>query len=116
MQYLPLGALVGLILLVELVLVLGGIVLAPEVAANRAAPMPAASDLTNTQALGELLYTHYAYFFQAAGMILLVAMIGAIVLTHRSRVGVRRQDIAQQTARRPADTIEVRKVQTGSGI
>jgi NADH-quinone oxidoreductase subunit J len=78
--------------------------------------MPTPEAVTNTQALGEILYTHYAYFFQAAGMILLVAMIGAIVLTHRQRAGVRRQRISAQVARRPGDTIEVRKVRTGSGI
>jgi len=115
MQYLPLGALVGFILLGELLLVLGGFVIAPDVARNRAAPMPTPETLTNTHALGEILYTHYIYFFQAAGMILLVSMIGAIVLTHRRRAGVRRQRIADQVARRPADTIEIRKVQTGSG-
>jgi NADH-quinone oxidoreductase subunit J len=116
MQYLPLGALVGFILLAEILLVLGGLVIAPEVTRNLAAPMPMPETVTNTQALGEILYTHYAYFFQAAGMILLVAMIGAIVLTHRQRTGVRRQRISAQVARRPGDTIEVRKVQTGSGI
>ena len=115
MQYLPLGALVGFILLGELLLVLGGFVIAPDVARNRAAPMPTPETLTNTHALGEILYTHYIYFFQAAGMILLVSMIGAIVLTHRRRAGVRRQRIADQVARQPADTIEIRKVQTGSG-
>ena len=72
--------------------------------------------MTNTHALGQLLYTHYIYLFQAAGMILLIAMIGAIVLTHRRRPGVRRQDIGRQIARRPADSIEIRKIPTGKGL
>ena len=72
--------------------------------------------MTNTEAIGNLLYTNYVYFFQAAGMILLVAMIGAIVLTHRSREGVRKQRISDQVARRPEETVEVVKVSTGSGI
>ena len=101
MQYLPLGALVGFILLAELLLVLGGFVIAPDVARNRAAPMPTPETLTNTHALGEILYTHYIYFFQAAGMILLVSMIGAIVLTHRERKDTRPQNISRQNRRRP---------------
>jgi NADH-quinone oxidoreductase subunit J len=80
------------------------------------APMPTPDTVTNTHALGQIIYTHYIYFFQAAGMILLVAMIGAIVLTHRSRSGVRRQKIADQIARRPSDSVEVVKVPTGRGI
>ena len=73
-------------------------------------------DITNTEAIGQLLYTKYVYFFQAAGMILLVAMIGAIVLTHRSREGVKKQRIGQQIDRRPEETVEIKKVQIGSGI
>jgi len=116
MQYLPLGALVGLILLAELIFVLGGYVITPSLSAHLAAPIPQAAGTPNTQALGEILYTNYVYFFQAAGMVLLVSMIGAIVLTHRRRDGVRRQRIADQVARRPADSVEVRKVASGSGI
>ncbi|MCB2099927.1 MAG: NADH-quinone oxidoreductase subunit J [Rhodobacterales bacterium] len=114
LQYLPIGALVGLILLVELLVVLGGWHLTPEITAQASAPAPA--DLTNTQALGELIYTHYLYLFQGAGVVLLVAMIGAIVLTHRKRPGVRKQRIADQLARRVEDTIEVKSVETGKGI
>ncbi len=114
LQYLPIGALVGLILLVELVMVLGSWVIAPEAAASSATPIP--SGVTNTHALGAVLYTDYLYLFEAAGMILLVAMIGSIVLTHRRRPGVRKQVIADQVARRPHDTIEIRKVETGKGI
>ncbi len=114
LQYLPIGALVGLILVAELIFVLGSWVLTPEAVAIGAAGTP--HDVTNTHALGRILYTDYIYLFQAAGMVLLVAMIGAIVLTHRSRPGVRKQRVADQNARRPSDTIEVRKVETGRGI
>ena len=93
LQYLPIGALVGMILLVELILVLGGY--AVRAGAVRARP-PSRSrrlaDASNTAALGEILYTRYIFFFQIAGLILLVAMIGAIVLTLRHKVGVKRQD------------------------
>ena len=114
LQYLPIGALVGLVLLVELFLVVGSWQLAPDmpVAAVQAGVDP----VSNTHALGAVLYTNYLYLFQAAGIILLVAMIGAIVLTHRRRVGVRRQNIARQVARSPADTIEIRKVLSGKGL
>src|SRR5215468_1107019 len=97
MRYLPIGALIGFILLAELLLVFGTWVIAPGVAGLKNAPLPAnVGALTNTRALGELLYTRYIFAFQAAGVILLVAMIGAIVLTLRQRVGVRRQRIAEQ--------------------
>ena len=72
--------------------------------------------LSNTHALGQVIYTHYAYFFQAAGLILLTAMIGAIVLTLRHKEGVKRQDSAAQVARNPATAIEVRKVASRAGI
>jgi NADH-quinone oxidoreductase subunit J len=72
--------------------------------------------VANTEALGRILYTDYVYLFQAAGLILLVAMIGAIVLTLRQRAGVRRQSIVAQVGRRRADTLEVKDVPTGSGI
>ena len=111
LTYLPVGALIGIVLLAELLLVLGGWVIAPETI--RAAPMP---DMSNTAALGELIYTRYIYFFQAAGMVLLVAMVGAIVLTLRHREHVKRQSIADQVARTPATSIEVRKVEPGKGL
>ncbi len=115
-KYLPIGALVGFILLAELVLVFGSWVIAPNVATLAAAPTPSASAVTNTRALGDLLYTRYIFAFQAAGMILLVAMIGAIVLTLRQRADTRRQSISEQLARRRADTIEVVKVPVGQGV
>ena len=116
LQYLPLGGIVGLVLLMELAIVVGGFVISPEVSGRFAAPIPVPSDIANTEALGNIIYTKYVYFFQAAGIILLVAMIGAIVLTHRSREGTRKQRISEQVNRRPEDTIEIKKVSTGSGI
>jgi NADH-quinone oxidoreductase subunit J len=116
LRYLPVGALIGIVLLSELVVVFGGWVLSPEVAAGTPAPRPAPEVVTNTDALGQLIYTHYVYLFQAAGMVLLVAMIGAIVLTHRTREGVRKQRISDQIRRSTEDTIEVLDVPTGKGI
>ncbi len=116
LQYLPIGGLIGLVLLVELLVVVGGWALAPEAAHTGAAAMPAPAVLPNTHALGMLLYTHYVYLFQAAGIVLLVAMIGAIVLTHRQREGVRKQRISHQLRRRAEDSVEVRDVPTGKGI
>ena len=117
LRYAPIGAVVGLILLVELLIILGGWTLSPTARTTEAvAATPAITDVTNTHALGNLIYTHYIYLFQIAGMILLIAMIGAIVLTHRRRPGIRRQDISRQVARRPADTIEIRKIPSGKGI
>ena len=116
LQYLPLGAMIGLILLAELLVIVGGWTLAPDAAALGAAPTPPIANVTNTQALGEILYTDYVYLFQAAGMVLLVAMIGAIVLTHRRREGVRRQVIGRQLARSAAASIELKKVEPGKGI
>jgi NADH-quinone oxidoreductase subunit J len=116
MRYLPIGALIGLVLLAELVLIFGQWVIAPGVAGLQAAPLPASpTALTNTRALGHLLYTRYIFAFQAAGMILLVAMIGAIVLTLRHRVGVRRQRIAAQLARTRAEAVALVKAPLGAG-
>ncbi|MDD9903425.1 MAG: NADH-quinone oxidoreductase subunit J [Rhodospirillaceae bacterium] len=115
-QYLPVGALVGLILLAELLVVGSGWVVIPQAESVAAAPIPPIDQVTNTEAIGRLIYTKYVYLFQAAGLVLLVAMVGAIVLTLRSRAGVRKQRIGDQVARRPDDAIEVVKVTTGSGI
>jgi NADH-quinone oxidoreductase subunit J len=116
LQYLPIGALVGLILLVELILVLGGVLVSPETAATAAAPIPPADQMSNVGAIGELLYTRYIFFFQMAGVVLLVAMIGAIVLTLRHKVGVKRQDIARQVARTPQTAVTVLHVESGKGL
>ena len=112
MQYLPVGALIGIILLAELVLVFGSWALAPTTAALQ---QPTPPEISNTEALGNLLYTEYFYLFQAAGFILLVAIIGAITLTLRHRPGVRRQNIGEQVHRSARDAIEIKKVQPGSG-
>ena len=116
LQYLPVGALIGIILLSELVVVFGSWVMSPEVGSGTPAPRPPPESVTNTDAIGQLLYTHYIYLFQAAGIVLLVAMIGAIVLTHRQRDGVRKQRIADQLRRSAKDTVEVVDVPTGKGI
>ncbi|CAA7625828.1 NADH-quinone oxidoreductase subunit J [Magnetospirillum sp. UT-4] len=116
LQYLPTGAVIGLILLVELAVMFGGWTFAPDVEALVMAPAPTADQVSNTDALGRLLYTTYAYLFQASGVILLVAMIGTIMLTLRRRPGVRKQKIADQIARTGKDSVEIRKVPSGGGI
>ena len=116
LQYMPVGMLVGIILLVELLMVLGTASMSPEVLASGTEPIPDLAQRQNTAALGDVLYTKYIYLFQTAGMILLVAMIGAIVLTLRQRPGVRKQNIAKQLARRREDAVELKKVQPGQGI
>ncbi|MFC3071905.1 NADH-quinone oxidoreductase subunit J [Shinella pollutisoli] len=116
LEYAPVGALIGVILAVELIVVVGGATLSPEIAKNSAMPIPPVTERTNTAALGDVLYTHYAYFFQIAGLVLLVAMIGAIVLTLRHRQNIKRQDVSAQVARTPATAVEVVKVKPGQGI
>ena len=116
LQYLPIGALVGIILVAELILIFGSWIINPDAAQIVAAPSAAPSEITNTHALGRLIYTQYVYLFQAAGLVLLVSMIGAIVLTLRKRPSVRRQLIAEQVSRRVEDVIEIKDVPTGSGI
>lgn len=116
LQYVPVGGVIAIILLAELAIVLSGYIAAPEIAGTTAAPTPDIAEISNTEALGQLLYTKYIYFFQAAGMILLVAMVGAIVLTLRHKEGVKRQNIAQQVARNRETAIEVIDVETGKGI
>ena len=116
MEALPLGALVGLILLAELVAVRGGWIVAPNVATAVGAPTPELDQVTNTHALGRLMYTQYVYLFQASGIVLLIAMIGAIVLTLRHRPGVRKQNVGEQISRRREDVVVVRMVTTGEGV
>ncbi|WGF89164.1 NADH-quinone oxidoreductase subunit J [Marinivivus vitaminiproducens] len=117
LQYLPVGALIGLILLVELLLVGGTWVLSPEITATGQTPIPPPDITTNTAAIGAVLYTDYFYLFQLAGLILLVAIVGAIALTLRHRVvAPRRQNVAAQVYRRRAEAIEVRRVTPGSGV
>jgi NADH-quinone oxidoreductase subunit J len=116
LQYLPVGALVGVIFLAELLLVVGAWTIGPAVPNAIAAPIPPFYSVSNTEALGQVLYTRYIYFFQTAGVILLVAMIGAIVLTLRHKPNIKRQDISRQVARTKADSIEVVKVRPGQGL
>jgi NADH-quinone oxidoreductase subunit J len=121
MRYLPIGAVIGFVLLAELVLVFGHWVIAPGVGALGVAPVlaPATAQivpLTNTRALGNLLYTRYLFAFQTAGVILLVAMIGAIVLTLRERAGVRRQRIPEQVGRSRAEAVAIVKVPLGGAV
>ncbi len=114
LQYLPIGMLIGGIFLAELLLVVGAWVIGPGIPQAITAPIP--TNITNTEAIGLVLYTRYVYFFEAAGMILLVSMIGAIVLTLHHRPRVRRQDIGEQVARKPSASIEVVKVRSGQGL
>jgi NADH-quinone oxidoreductase subunit J len=116
LQYLPIGALVGLIVLAELLLVVVGWTVSPDVAQTITAPIPPIASTTNTEALGQVLYTRYIYYFQASGVVLLVAMIGAIVLTLRHKPSVKRQNIAQQVARTKATAIDIVKVRPGQGL
>ena len=113
-EYLPIGALIGLVLTVELGLVFGHWVFADAAPAARAAEMPAPSDVPNTQALGAILYDDYILIFQLAGLILLVAMIGAIVLTLRHRQDIKRQDILEQMYR--GRDVELKDVEPGQGV
>ena len=114
LKYLPVGLVVGLLLMVELIFVVGAWVTAPKLASD--APTPPSAEVSNTEALGRLLYTDYVYLFEAAGLILLVAMIGAIVLTLHHRRDVKRQDIGEQVRRSPETAVEVVKVETGRGL
>ena len=116
LQYLPIGALIGLIFLVELILVVSGWAISPTALQVAIVTNPPAEAVTNTEALGRVLYTRYALFFQGAGLILLVAMIGAIVLTLRERPGVRRQDISAQNARDPKEVLTLQNVPPRQGL
>ncbi len=111
MQYVPIGVLIGVILLAELIFVFSGWKFAPG-----AVQSEAVTALTNTEQIGQVMYTKYLFAFQVSGLILLVAMIGAIVLTHRRRPGVRRQVVAEQNARTVEQSVEIHKVTSGSGV
>ena len=115
-QYVPIGLIIGAVLLSELVLLYVTWKFAPQTVVSTDAPMAAFENITNTEMLGRLLYTDYLLAFQIAGLILFVAMIGAIVLTLRSRPGVRKQNIANQQARRPEDVLEIQSVAPRTGI
>jgi NADH-quinone oxidoreductase subunit J len=113
-DYLPFGVLIAFILAVEILLGVGLWSAGPLQISQRVAPIT--SDLPNIQAIGALLYTRYIFLFEAAGLILLVAMIGAIVLTHRARGDVRPQNIARQNRRRPQDAVVNVNQPTGQGV
>jgi NADH-quinone oxidoreductase subunit J len=113
-RYLPVGATVGVVLLAELAVLLGGWQFSPQAGSLRMSPTPLG--MSNTEALGQLIYTDYVFLFQTAGLILLVAMIGAIVLTLRDRKTSRHQNIAQQTSRTVAETLEMLSVSVGAGV
>jgi NADH-quinone oxidoreductase subunit J len=116
MSYVPLGCCIGALLLFELVTLYGMWGKSATVEGNRAFPVEKMENMTNTEMLGTVLYTEYVYAFQLAGLILLVAMVGAIVLTHRTRPGVRKQKIAAQVSRKAEDVLEIAKVTSGSGV
>jgi NADH-quinone oxidoreductase subunit J len=114
LQNLPIGILIGAAVFLELASVVGAWQIGPIALAH--APTPAPVGMTNTAALGRVLYTQYAYLFEAAGLILLTAMIGAIVLTLRHKVGVKRQNVAEQNARTPQTAVEIKKVPSRAGV
>jgi len=116
LQYLPQGLLIGLVLLVEIATLVVSWKFGPKVADSIASPTPDVETVSNTVAIGQIIYTDYIYSFQVAGMILLVAMIGAIVLTFRRRPGIKRQNIMEQNARKPEEAFEVVDVKSGEGI
>ncbi len=116
-KILPVGSVVALTLLAELAFVFGHWWwYSPEIKSIRALPTPPVSELTNTEAIGVVLYTDYVFLFQMAAIVLLVGMIGSIMLTMRKRPGVKRQQPADQVARRVEDCIEIKKVVTGKGV
>ena len=114
LQYLPVGALVGIAVVIELVLVAVNWVVSPASIAR--ATTPSAPGMSNTEALGRIIYTQYMYLFEAAGFVLLTAMIGAIVLTLRHKPGVKRQDISAQNARTREEAIDIKKVPSRAGV
>lgn len=116
LDYVPIGAAIGLVVLAELILVASSVVIEPQASAVIAQPIPDITERTNIQALGDILYTNYIYLFQGAGMILLVAMVGAIVLTLRSREGVKRQVIADQVNRKREEGVVLVPVKPGQGL
>jgi len=114
LQYMPIGMVIGIIMLLELLLVAGSFIAAPHVATANAVPI--AQGISNTRALGDVIYTRYVFIFQAAGGVLLVAMIGAIVLTLQHRVNIRRQDPRRQASRKRSESVENVRVKSGQGL
>ena len=116
LQYLPIGGIIGAILAIELIFVFTSMSIDVGSGAAAVQPIPDMAETSNIKAIGDLLYTKYIFFFQLSGMILLVAMIGAIVLTLSHRPNVKRQNIAEQVARDPEDAVVLRSVKSGEGI
>jgi NADH-quinone oxidoreductase subunit J len=113
-RYLPVGLLLAIGLAVEVFMALGAYSVGAIELSRRAAPIDAA--VPNIQAIGNLLYTRYLFIFEGAGLVLLVAMIGAIVLTHRERGGTRPQNINRQVSRRPQDAVRNMQPGVGQGV
>ncbi|GAA5107183.1 NADH-quinone oxidoreductase subunit J [Bartonella jaculi] len=116
LRYAPIGVFIGFVVAVELIIVFIGSHFSPVIGIHITQPMPDLAQRTNTQALGDILYTDYVFYFQIAGIILLVAMIGAIVLTLRHKSGVKRQSIAAQVSRTVENAIEIKQVESGKGV
>ena len=116
LKYAPVGVIIGIVLLAELVIAATGNYYDPQMALATSMPIPPLEEVSNIEALGSVLYTRYILFFQLAGLILFVAMVGAIVLTLRHKEGLKRQSIPQQVGRTPATAVEIRKVESGKGI
>ncbi|MEL6783134.1 MAG: NADH-quinone oxidoreductase subunit J [Pseudomonadota bacterium] len=116
LQYLPIGGVIGAILAIELILVFAGMTVGPVAGGEAVQPIPDMAETSNIKALGDLLYTKYIFYFQMAGLVLLVAMVGAIVLTLSHRPDVKRQNVAEQVARNPAEAVVLRDVKPGEGI
>ncbi len=114
LKYLPIGSIVGAIVAVELIFVVSSWTIGPLSGSQTTTPAP--STLPNTVALGSVIYTQYLVLFQAAGLVLLTAMIGAIVLTLRHRPFVKRQSIPEQNARQPRVAVQMRKVRSREGV
>jgi NADH-quinone oxidoreductase subunit J len=113
LQYLPIGALIGVVVAIELIMVVGGWTFATD---HLAAPAVPVGGRSNTAAIGMVLYTHYFYYFQAAGFVLLTAMVGAITLTLQHKSGVRRQNIAEQNQRDRHQAVKLVKIESGKGL
>ncbi len=113
-RYVPFGLMLALVLLAEIIFAVAARTAGPIAIAARAAPTN--TNISNIEALGNLLYTRYVFIFEAAGLVLLVAMIGAIVLTHRTRKDLRPQNVSQQVRRRPEDATRNTSPVVGQGV
>lgn len=114
-KYFPLAAIVAAVLLAEMI-VITVTVANGGAAADAVGPAVATADRTNIEAIGRVLYTDYVYFFQAAGIVLLIAMIGAITLTLRHKPGIKRQDVGRQVGRDAKKAMQLKSIETGAGL